>query len=363
MRYIWVLFSISIFTSPCVGQEKNLISNHSFEEYSGSPVGWFYNGSQFTRLIKYWYSPTKASPDAFGPDIIVPSHWRKKGFGKIKAFHGSTMIGLTTYGCEEGKPHCREYVQIQLNESLVKGQKYIFHYWVAHLDSSLYIDKIGTLFTVEPVRIDDDRVLNYPAQLISNYIIKPARSQWHKIEYEFVADSSYNYLTLGNFFPDYKNKIDRSQAKYEYAYYYFDALELKKVPPIIPIEIPDDDLSKQKFKVGKKIVLKHIYFDLDKSELLPRSFIELDKLIKILVDHPGMFIEVHGHTDIQGEYDYNIELSHDRAHSVRKYLLENGISENRILSKGFGYKKPVADNRLKKGRQLNRRVEILITKM
>ena len=357
---IWTIL-LCIAFSLTIKAQTNLIPNHSFEEFSGAPIGWFYKGSQFTRLVKYWYSPSLASPDVFGPDIVVPSHWKKKGFGEQKPYDGKSMVGITVYGCSEGKPHCREYLQLQTNESLVIGQKYEIVYWLAHLEHSLYIDKLGILMTEEPLKQSDDELITGEPQFKSTHVIKPFPQQWQKIEGSFIADKTYNYLTFGNFYTDEENKVEQKDNLYKFAYYYIDHIELKKVPPYIIQKVPADDLSRQSLEVGKKIKLKNIYFDLDKSDLLPRSFIELNKLRKIMEDNPKMTIEVHGHTDIQGESDYNEKLSMQRAHSVSNYLIKSGVTESRIDFKGFGSNMPIANNADEGGRQLNRRVEILIT--
>lgn len=358
-----VLVSLFAFGTPSYAQEVNLIPNNSFEEYSGVPLGWFYNGNQYSKLVKYWYSPTLASPDAFGPEIIVPKHWRKKGFGNQKSLDGSSFSGITVYGCSEGKPHCREYLQIQLNESLVIGQKYNVSYLLSHLENSLYIDKIGAYFTTEALKQDNDELLTGKPQVYSRQIIKPLGGNWQKVTGSFIAKEAHNYLTIGNFSEDEDNKVDRRDSKFEFAYYYIDKIVVSKVPPFVHQELPADDLSKQSLSVGKKIQLRNIYFDLDKWDLLPRSFVELNKLKKILADNDRMQIEVHGHTDIQGESDYNIDLSMQRAQSVKKYLIEQGIDSARIDFKGFGSNAPIADNSDESGRKLNRRVEILITSL
>lgn len=361
LHIILTLIFASALTVPA--QEDNIIPNSSFEEYSGVPLGWFYNGNQFSRLVKYWYSPTLASPDAFGPDIIVPKHWQKKGFGEQKANFGASYCGITLYGCAQGKPHCREYIQIQLNESLVKGQKYSLNYQLAHLEMSLFINKIGAFFSLDEIKQNDDEVIRQNPQVYSDIILRPHKDQWQKVEMSFVADSSYNYITLGNFFEDDETKVLDDEHKYEFAYYYFDEIVLVKEPPYIAQAVPEDDLSKQSLEVGKKIQLKNIYFDLDKSDLLPRSFVELNKLKKILSENPEMNIEIHGHTDIQGESDYNIDLSMQRSKSVTNYLISKGIDPTRIDFKGFGSDAPIADNTDELGRKLNRRVEILITSL
>ena len=73
-----------------------------------------------------------------------------------------------------------------------------------------------------------------------------------------------------------------------------------------------------------------------------------------------MIIEIRGHTDVRGEYDYNIDLSQRRAQAVVNYLLSKGITKNRVTSKGYGSTMPIADNETAEGRQKNRRVEFIV---
>jgi len=123
--------------------QENIIPNPSFEKYASTPIGWFYKGKHFTSVMKYWNAPTGASPDIFGPKVRVPAQWAEKGFGEQGAHSGVSMSGITAYGCENGKPHCREYIQIQLKEPLVPGQQYYAEFWVSHLPRSLRINNLG----------------------------------------------------------------------------------------------------------------------------------------------------------------------------------------------------------------------------
>ncbi len=88
---------------------------------------------------------------------------------------------------------------------------------------------------------------------------------------------------------------------------------------------------------------------------------KLAKLSGILLGHPGLEIEVEGHTDATGRDDYNQKLSEDRAGSVRDYLVEQKVSEDSITAKGFGKTRPVAPNDTAEGRRKNRRVEIVVS--
>jgi len=108
------------------------------------------------------------------------------------------------------------------------------------------------------------------------------------------------------------------------------------------------------------IRLNNIFFDTDKAELLPASYLELDKLIALLNQNPKIKIEIGGHTDDVGSDAYNQKLSQRRAEAVRQYLISKGISENRITSTGYGESKPSHPNNSPENRALNRRVEFTI---
>lgn len=96
----------------------------------------------------------------------------------------------------------------------------------------------------------------------------------------------------------------------------------------------------KKVKVGESIVLRNIFFDLDKYSLKPESKTELDRLLQLLEDNPTLVIEISGHTDTQGSAEYNQKLSDDRAKAVVDYLVAFGIARERFEHKGYGESKP-----------------------
>ncbi|HPH63218.1 MAG TPA: OmpA family protein [Paludibacteraceae bacterium] len=116
----------------------------------------------------------------------------------------------------------------------------------------------------------------------------------------------------------------------------------------------------EKIEIGKKIILKNIFFDFDKFTLKKESYMELDRLVAFLKENPRVRIELSGHTDIKGSHDYNITLSENRALAAFNYLVNKGIAKNRMEHKGYGPDKPIADNATDEGRALNRRTEITI---
>jgi len=109
-------------------------------------------------------------------------------------------------------------------------------------------------------------------------------------------------------------------------------------------------------------VLKNLYFVQSQPILLPESNPELDKIFDFLHKNVNVKIELQGHTDNQGDFDLNLKLSKDRAETIKKYLVEKGISTNRIKTKGFGSTLPIASNANELTRSKNRRVELMIEK-
>jgi outer membrane protein OmpA-like peptidoglycan-associated protein len=114
-------------------------------------------------------------------------------------------------------------------------------------------------------------------------------------------------------------------------------------------------------KTGNSVVLKNIFFETDSYTLKNESKAELDRLISLLKENPSMKIEITGHTDNQGDVNYNIELSRNRAKSVYEYLTTQDISQARLAYKGYGESKPVASNDTEDGRSQNRRTEFTVT--
>ena len=124
----------------------------------------------------------------------------------------------------------------------------------------------------------------------------------------------------------------------------------------------DFNVEMKPIEIGETVRLNNIFFDFNKSVLRSESFQELDRVVKLMKDNPYIEIEIAGHTDNVGADEYNLNLSLERANSVVAYIVSKGISQNRIIAKGYGESKPIASNDTEEGKQLNRRVEFTILK-
>ncbi len=112
---------------------------------------------------------------------------------------------------------------------------------------------------------------------------------------------------------------------------------------------------------GLIVNMSDVLFDTGKYTLKPGAREKLAKISGIVMAHPGLNLQVEGHTDSVGSDEYNQTLSEHRASSVRDFLVQQGVPEASVTSRGFGKTQPVASNDTAEGRAKNRRVELVVT--
>jgi outer membrane protein OmpA-like peptidoglycan-associated protein len=112
---------------------------------------------------------------------------------------------------------------------------------------------------------------------------------------------------------------------------------------------------------GLIVNLSDVLFDTGRATLKPGAREKLAKIAGIVLAHPGLQMEVEGHADSVGGESYNQLLSEHRADSVRTFLIAQGVQPAAVATAGFGESRPVASNSTAAGRQLNRRVELIVS--
>ena len=100
---------------------------------------------------------------------------------------------------------------------------------------------------------------------------------------------------------------------------------------------------------------------MEKSDLLPSSYSELNSLYELLMENTSYVLTISGHTDDVGAEEKNQHLSQERANAVAAYLMNKGINKRRMITKGLGSSSPIETNKTAAGRKLNRRVEVQLT--
>lgn len=109
------------------------------------------------------------------------------------------------------------------------------------------------------------------------------------------------------------------------------------------------------------VILDKVYFETAKARIKPESFTLLDEVVNVILANPQIRrIEVAGHTDAQGDDQYNQQLSDDRASTVRDYLVDGGVNAGILIAMGYGESRPIDNNTTASGRARNRRVEFNI---
>jgi outer membrane protein OmpA-like peptidoglycan-associated protein len=168
------------------------------------------------------------------------------------------------------------------------------------------------------------------------------------------TDETGNYLTTLPVGKDYAFNVNRRGYLF-----YSESFMLENSPAdsVYHINIP-----LQPIEADASIVLKNIFFDVNKYDLKPSSQIGLEEVIRLLKENPTLTIQINGHTDNVGSAADNLVLSENRAKAVVNYLKSHGIDGKRLLYKGFGDTQPVSTNDTEEGRAKNRRTELKVLK-
>ncbi len=125
----------------------------------------------------------------------------------------------------------------------------------------------------------------------------------------------------------------------------------------------EEDIRMVPLKEGQIIRINNIYFRANQAILLSESFAELERVLEFLKKNPNIYVEIGGHTNGLPSHEFCDALSQARAKRVYEYLVENGIPESRLSYKGYGKRKPIADNSTLSGRKKNQRVEMKIIRV
>ena len=327
---------------------QNIVPNGGFESYEYLPARLSSEGRDFEKASRHWTAPNEASTDLISP------RFKTGNLTTIPAHGGKNMAGLVVNG-----DFWAEYAGVKLKQPLEPGTTYYCEFWITmppyysrrtpiptflndyfgfRFDRELY-EHSKEIFAVKPQFTANDEILIEP-------------TKWTKISGSFVAEEKASHLYIGQYLDE------EDKGKLALGYFFIDDVYVEAFSSEAIKYTPS-----RYYKIEKgvaSIKMENIYFETDKFDLLPESFPELDKLVSILEKNPSIKIEIQGHTDDEGSENYNASLSDNRAQSVKDYILEKGINETRLTSKGFGLSKPVATNDSEEGKQANRRVEFVV---
>ncbi len=359
-------------------QSQNLVPNPSFEEYID------FSG----RTSSGWHKIQNTdTPDYFnfaGPKPI--NNIFDKYIGGTQPKTGSAFVG---FFCLRSNPqrnvkNVREYIGTTLTNTLEKDSLYKVEISLClDAESNAAIKNFGMIFSTNSLEFNKDYQLFSAKPQIEFTLSYPDKGTgWITVSSFYKATGNEKCIIIGNFKNDKatvfkKHPVNKEKGKDKKwdlqigetaSYYYMDDIVIEKTKitkAAIPVEQnftseKEDTLNLDKIKIDSAIVLENILFEFNRTELLPESYTEINKLLRLMVYNPQIIVKLEGHTDNAGSYDFNIRLSIARAESVVRYLIEKGISPRRIESAGYGFTQPLASNDTEEGRKINRRVTFKI---
>lgn len=369
--HLFLFFALFI----CIGnlRAQSLIPNGDFEEYTFCP------GDMQTiqeGACTSWFQPVKdCTPDYFNLCATVRSSTIPENtMGYQSPSSGKGYIGL--WASVPGMNY-KEYIACMLKSPLEKGKQYKIHFNISLANNSSYsLRGLGIAFTnFYPVAQSKYEYMLLPHLQYDSGVQLSDTAKWMPIDFTYTANGNELYFILGNF--DFGDKgLQKLPYKPEHvplwkgAYYYVDEMTCEEIKPPPPkdsviVQLPTKDQKaemKEKYAsaFSSGYVLTRVFFDIDKYDLKPESDLQLDSVVMFLNLFPELKIEISGHTDSTATEAHNQVLSQNRAEEVRKYFIRRGISDSRLVARGYASTRPLDTNATVAGRSRNRRVEFRV---
>lgn len=355
-------FAVCFFYLPAVGQ--NLVPNPGFEDYRRCP-GSFARTSE-EMLLQDWYSPNSGTPDYFNEcsngEAGVPYNWA----GVSEAWEGNGYAGIYTWLAQR---EFREYLQCRLTQPLLRDSTYLVSFRYKLSSYSKYSsDRIALLLSDSAERRKNDHPFRIVPTLnaVADSALTPSTGLWEIASFTYKATGGERYVTIGNFDDNKSTRVYRIVYRPEQqemlataSYYYIDDVYVSPLfgeaaPLPRPPRFSGDDVV-----ADQLYVLDNILFEFNSYHLMQASFPQLNEVLAVLNGDASLNVNITGHTDDIGENRYNKKLSVQRAEAVARFLISNGIAEDRIGTRGFGEDRPLVIPADESSRAVNRRVEIV----
>ena len=370
---------------------QNYVVNGSFERLEknngtllkGPPPCKFSSNPDALNSAEAWQTFDMQTPDLITVDDS------ESCFSLPKPRRGSKMVGLIMYHPFQDGQFSYDYhelIQGTLARPLQKGKTYQVSFWVQSHDSLgiFHLNEVfGRQTSIRPVfcgnfgfYFSEGRIQpreNFMASLV-DFPMTPQLNhaemvntdgEWQQISFSFKADKPYKDFLFGNFYSDAitevnmdaetRMQLDESNMDLQFwqktkriAYYLFDDFAV--------VEDKETDIETALLTKKNYTLQSALLFESGNAELKPQSKSAIESLAAVLKKNPSLKVEIGGHTDDVGAADYNQKLSEQRAQTVCKALIAEGVQPDQLNWKGYGEGSPIASNDTATGRQKNRRV-------
>lgn len=235
-----LIFSLAQFSGIA---QNNIVPNHSFEEHLACPKYDVKYRDSFNRFFNDWYDPTSGTPDYYNVCGTLDMGIPKNLIGDQDPYEGEGYIGMLTSNVFESHPvdgiytNWREYVSVAIPE-LEVGATYNVSMWLSLADKSEYATEApSVLFSkdYEPDVLTTKAIPIHPQVSYGHYGFIDNRKDWVQVSQNFVADSNYNKITIGNFVQEDKDIKLKSSYNYtvwegiKMSYYFIDNVAVRKI--------------------------------------------------------------------------------------------------------------------------------------
>lgn len=386
MDKLILLLLLSLTATVTTGQQDTIkIRKPSFEQKPHA-------GAQGGPGIRGWYDcgivffPTQSPPD-----IHPVNFW-----GNTKQAHqGDTYLGMVVRNDDS-----YESVSQKLASKMIAGDCYSF---------SVYLSKSERYLSGSPLTGQD--LVNYTEPVVFRIwggfgycdqrqllgeTVPVDHTEWKRYDFKFKPTSDISSITIEAFYkvpvvvpysghvlvddlspivrvdcepkaevaknetpkrPPHKRRIKKEPKQEEKPAEQAAVVEQAAVKPKEKILTA---LNRDEIREGQTIEITNLYFEADTSSINENSYEVLDEVYSFLKEYIDVTVEIGGHTNSTPKHAYCDKLSKERAKAVAQYLVRKGIPPNRLKYKGYGKRKPIANNRTVEGRKKNQRVEIKI---
>jgi len=361
-RIVIVALLISIGSS-FAQDDNNLVINPSFESLKGK-----LKKQKQISVATNWESPTELSADLFSSKVKELVGTPKNVYGKETPYDGENYAGIVALSYNNKEP--RTYLQTELLGALKKGTQYCLKFNVSLADKSKYSsNNIGGYITQKRFEVEGKADIIFDAEKDKNKVVKhpenktfDARFNWETVCNVFTASGKEKFLIIGNFynfkeckFKKLKKPTDLMGQQIPIAYYYVDQVELfvldnaedcdciKKVEEKDRILFHKQVTAEGGMSISDQVKYSTIYFDWVKYNIDESMSIDLKHLVELLVSEKGKELNliVQGHYGVEeasfiekNEYLKGLDLK--RAEKIKAYLVENGVSADRMEIVGKG---------------------------
>jgi len=378
MKKLILALTILMGTTGAMAQ-KNLVPNPSFEQTERKPK----KGVNEMLLATPWFSPDEEhAPDMFSKNIKKEYGAPENIYGYQTVEAGENYIGLRAYGYKEKLP--RTFAEVKLFDELVEGKSYCVSFDLVLSKISKYASRnIGAYLSPSKVKMKDIEGWTITPQVMnSRNIVHQDQYLWVTVCGIYKAEGGERYLTIGNFHDQADMDRNRentmrmkrpkgyTQLQTYDAYYFVDDVKVINMDELegCSCEKTDDDEMEVVYQenvsedmdmsVAGELELKKVFFDEGmETTNSPGNLIEV---IRILKDNENLKVEIVGHSD-KPEAKNTPAISSKRAEAIKKYLIEKGVSADRLSVRDAKATELVDETGTKAGNAQNRRVTFKVT--